>query len=171
MEEVLLVNEQDKVIGVMEKLEAHRKGLLHRALSVFIFNSSQELLLQKRAINKYHSAGLWTNTCCSHPRPEEEIISAAHRRLWEEMAIKCKLIPAFTFTYKASFDNGLIEYEYDHIFIGKTDNKPQLNKEEAEAWKYMTFDNIKKDTILNPTCYTEWFKLSYEKVFTQLSYL
>jgi len=168
MEEVVLVNEQDKAVGVIEKLEAHRKGLLHRAFSVFIFNSSQQLLLQKRALNKYHSAGLWTNTCCSHPRPEEEIIPAAQRRLWEEMAIKCTLVPVFTFIYKAHFDNGLIEHEYDHVFIGKTDNIPKINKEEADEWKYMALKDIKEDIIINPANYTEWFKLSYDRVFKLL---
>lgn len=169
MEEVILVNEEDKAIGVMEKLEAHKKGLLHRAFSIFIFNSSNELLLQQRALHKYHSAGLWTNTCCSHPKPEEEIGKAAQRRLREEMAIECKLTPAFTFIYKVGFDNGLTEHEYDHVFVGLTDDFPEINKEEAEAWKYMSLAKIKEDIARHPDNYTEWFKLSYERVFKALN--
>src|ERR1043165_5827412 len=119
-EQVILVNEIDDEMGVMEKMEAHQKAILHRAFSIFIFNNKNEMLLQQRALNKYHSGGLWTNTCCSHPRPGEDTAAAASRRLKEEMGIETSIAPAFSFIYQADFDNGLVEYEYDHVFIGKS---------------------------------------------------
>jgi|SRR6185437_6926574 len=167
-DQVILVDEKDNATGVMEKLEAHQRGLLHRAFSIFIFNSSKELVLQRRALHKYHSAGLWTNSCCSHPRPGEDIINAANRRLNEEMGIQCQLIPAFSFIYKVSFDNGLIEHEYDHVIIGQSNSQPVINKEEASDWKYRSLMDIKKDITLHPENYTEWFKISYERVFDYL---
>src|SRR5688572_11010720 len=124
MEEVVLVDASDKVVGTMEKMEVHEKGLLHRAFSVFVFNSKRELLMQQRALQKYHSAGLWTNTCCSHPRPGEETISAAKRRLKEEMGLEIELESQFSFIYKTTFGNGLTEHEYDHVYFGFTDQPP-----------------------------------------------
>jgi isopentenyl-diphosphate Delta-isomerase len=135
MEEVILVNKSDEVLGYMEKMEAHKRGLLHRAFSVFIFNNNGELLMQKRASDKYHSGGLWTNTCCSHPRKHESLSTAAQRRLKEEMGMEVSLSPKFHFIYKSSLDQGLIEHELDHVFFGNSDQTPVLNKAEAEDWK------------------------------------
>ncbi|NTE01223.1 isopentenyl-diphosphate Delta-isomerase [Agrobacterium tumefaciens] len=163
-EQVILVDVNDFPVGYMEKLEAHEKGMLHRAFSVFIFNSKDELLLQQRAINKYHSGGLWTNTCCSHPRPEENNLKAANRRLMEEMGMKTDLSYAFNFTYRAEFDNGLIEHELDHVFFGKSDLLPILNREEVENFKYLSLSSLKKELQLNPDEYTPWLKICLEKV-------
>ena len=134
MEKVILVDRKDHKIGLMEKQEAHIKGLLHRAFSVFVFNKNNELLLQKRALHKYHSGGLWTNTCCSHPRENENTLDAANRRLQEEMGVSCKLEFKFNFIYKASLDNKLFEHEFDHVFFGFSDNLPQINKEEVDSF-------------------------------------
>jgi len=159
MEQVILVDGQDKETGVMEKLQAHIEGRLHRALSVFIFNSKGESLLQQRAAGKYHSAGLWTNTCCSHPWPGELIRDAAIRRLYEEMGLKCELRKAFSFIYKASLDHNLTEYEFDHVFIGITDDIPVPDNNEAAGWKYIGWDALLKDADEHPERYTEWFKI------------
>lgn len=164
-EEVILVNENDEQMALMEKLEAHQKGLLHRAFSVFIFNSKNELLLQQRALSKYHSAGLWTNTCCSHPRNGEETLAAAKRRLKEEMGIDCKIEFKSTFIYKADFDNGLIEHELDHIFTGTFSGEPITNPDEVEAYQWLSIDEIKKQMIAKPNNYTAWFKIAIEKFF------
>lgn len=157
-EKVILVNEQDIETGIMPKLEAHEKGLLHRAFSVFIINSKREILLQKRAADKYHSSNLWTNTCCSHPRPDEKISDAAHRRLKEEMGIDCVVFPAFNFIYKAVLDKGLIEHEYDHVFLGISDLAPILNIDEVSDAKYMDIDEFSDDVQKNPDNYTAWLK-------------
>ncbi|MBA4241484.1 MAG: isopentenyl-diphosphate delta-isomerase [Sphingobacteriaceae bacterium] len=162
---VILVDEQDNDIGVMEKIKAHQEGLLHRAFSVFIFNHKDELLLQQRSLSKYHSAGLWTNTCCSHPRPNETIKDAANRRLFEEMGMSCDLKIKTNFIYKTSFENGLIEHELDYVLIGSTNQNPHINKEEVENYKWMSIADIKKDIISNPNQYTSWFKIALEKVF------
>ncbi len=159
MEHVVLVDEQDIETGVMEKIQAHREGRLHRAVSVFIFNSKNELLLQQRAGSKYHSAGLWTNTCCSHPRPGEPAGEAAIRRLLEEMGLNCNLRASFTFVYKAQFDNGLTEHEFDHVFIGITDEAPVPDKTEVADWKYMNPARLEADIKNRPEQYTEWFKI------------
>ena len=164
MEEVILVDQNNNVIGYMEKMEAHEKGLLHRAFSVFIFNSNNELLLQQRAISKYHSGGLWTNTCCSHPRKNEKFIDAANRRLVEEMGMSVELEKAFSFTYKADLDHNLIEHELDWVFIGKSDVFPVINKEEVESYKYINFQDLVKDIDDNPDVYTEWLKICLNKV-------
>jgi isopentenyl-diphosphate Delta-isomerase len=164
MEEVVLVDQNNNVIGYMEKMEAHEKGLLHRAFSVFIFNSNNELLLQQRAISKYHSGGLWTNTCCSHPRKNEKFIDAANRRLVEEMGMSVELEKAFSFTYKADLDHNLIEHELDWVFIGKSDTLPVINKEEVESFKYINFQDLVKDIDDNPDVYTEWLKICLNKV-------
>jgi len=165
MASVILVNEQDLPVGTMEKMEAHVKGELHRAISIFIFNSKGELLLQQRALGKYHSPGLWTNTCCSHPAPGEASMAAAQRRLQEEMGISCKLKHIFWFKYKTTFDNGLTEHELDHIFIGHTDETPSPDPEEAAAWKYAAPAAILEDIKENPARYTVWFRMLAERVF------
>ncbi|MCB0842548.1 MAG: isopentenyl-diphosphate Delta-isomerase [Bacteroidetes bacterium] len=165
MENVILVNKDDCEVGVMEKMEAHQKGLLHRAFSVFLFNKKGEILLQQRAKHKYHSGGLWTNTCCSHPRPGESLSKATQRRLREEMGIKCEMRPAFSFIYKKKFANGLTEHELDHVFLGRFDGTPEINKEEVEAWKYMGLEEIRADLEQNPEDYTAWFKICFFKVY------
>ncbi len=161
---VILVDEIDNQIGVMEKIEAHQKALLHRAVSVFIFNSGGEWILQRRALGKYHSNGLWTNTCCSHPYPGESSLEAAKRRLMEEMGMKCDLKEIFTFTYKASLDNELTEYELDHVFIGISDDLPQINEEEVWEWKAVSKSNLYMDLNINSHMYTVWFRKLYESV-------
>lgn len=168
IEEVILVNVNDEEISTMEKIEAHKKGLLHRAFSIFIFNSKSELLIHKRAMGKYHSEGLWTNTCCSHPRPGEDLINEANRRLMEEMGLSCKLQSAFSFIYKIVFTGGLIEHELDHVIIGKSEQKPLINKNEVSEWKYISLEELRKDASKNPDKYTEWFLMCYEKSFTHL---
>lgn len=162
---VILVDEQDNDIGVMEKLQAHQQGLLHRAFSVFIFNDKQELLMQQRALSKYHSAGLWTNTCCSHPRPNETIKDAANRRLYEEMGMSCDLTIKTNFIYKTPFENGLTEHEFDYVLVGNTNQNPQINKNEVESFKWMSILDIKNDIISHPDHYTSWFKIALEKAF------
>lgn len=164
-EYVILVDENDNEIGVMEKMKAHREGLLHRAFSVFIFNDKDELLLQQRALSKYHSGGLWTNTCCSHPRPNETIKDAAHRRLFEEMGLSCELKIKTNFIYKSPFENGLTEHELDYVLIGNTNQNPHINKEEVENFKWMSVSDIKKELQNNPDSYTTWFKIAIEKLF------
>ncbi len=161
---VVLVNQEDKEIGKMEKMEAHQKGLLHRAFSVFVFNDQNELMIHQRALSKYHSAGLWTNTCCSHQKVGESSINAAHRRLIEEMGFDCKLEKAFEFTYRAELENGLIENEYDHVFIGKYNQLPNINSDEVNDWKWISIENLNLELQSNPNLYTEWFKLSWKKV-------
>jgi isopentenyl-diphosphate Delta-isomerase len=159
MEQVVLVDEQDNETGIMEKLQAHLEGRLHRAISVFIYNSEGALLLQQRAPGKYHSAGLWTNTCCSHPRPGETAIDAARRRLYEEMGIGCELKEVFSFVYKARLENDLTEHEYDHVFAGVTDAVPSPDESEVSGWKYVNTDTLAADIETNPEQYTEWFKI------------
>ena len=168
MIEVQLVNPNDEPIGSMEKLEAHQKGLLHRAISVLIFNSKGEMLLQRRALKKYHSPGLWTNTCCSHPYPFEIPEDAASRRLNEEMNIESKLNFAFKFIYKTEFSNGLIENELDHVFIGYSDETPHLNTDEAVAFRWVTIKDLHRDIEKNPENYTVWFKIIIEEHLKQV---
>ena len=164
MEEVILVNEQDQQIGIMEKMAAHIVPRLHRAFSIFIFNSKGELLLQQRAFSKYHSPGLWTNTCCSHPQQGESLEAATARRLMEEMGMSCDMHEVFTFIYKAPVGLGLIEHEFDHVFFGYSDDSPVINTDEVAAWKYMNLDDIEEDMKAHPECYTEWFKISFDEV-------
>ena len=164
MERVVLVDGNDVEIGVMEKIEAHQKGLLHRAFSVFIFNNKGEMLLQQRSLKKYHSGGLWTNACCSHPKPFETTISAAHRRLQEEMGFEVKLVKAFDFTYKAAFLNGLTEHEYDHVFMGITDELPLPDPAEVASFRYMDNVLLGFEISENPDEFTAWFKICLEKV-------
>ena len=164
---IILVDENDNELGLMEKLEAHQKGLLHRAFSVFLLNDSNQLLLQKRALNKYHSPGLWTNTCCSHPRKNEKIIDAAHRRLFEEMGIKNDLKPFTSFIYKAEFDNGLIEHEFDYVVVGSFIGDPIINKLEVCDWKWEDLDLLKTKLNTNPNDYTEWFKIIFLEFYNK----
>lgn len=164
MEFVQLVDEQDNNLGVMEKMQAHREAKLHRALSVFIFNSKGEMLLQRRAAHKYHSGGLWTNTCCSHPRPEEPTLEAAHRRLFEEMGMSCDLQHQFSFIYKAELDNELTEHELDHVYFGISDKEAHPNSEEVAEWKYESVESISQDIQKQPELFTEWFKLIFDQV-------
>lgn len=148
----------------MEKMEAHYKGVLHRAFSIILLNNRGELLLQKRAANKYHSAGLWTNTCCSHPRPGESDMDAAQRRLQEEMGITCELTEAFSFTYKADLGDGLFEHEFDHVFTGTYSSRPEVNPDEVADWLYMAPEMIARDLKEHPEEYTYWFKILYEEL-------
>jgi isopentenyl-diphosphate delta-isomerase len=165
---VVLVDENDNQTGLMEKIEAHRKAMLHRAVSVFIIDSRGEWILQKRAPHKYHSKGLWTNTCCTHPLPGESEEESASRRLMEEMGIQSSLKKLFTFVYKEKMENGLTEYEYDHVFWGISDNTPVINANEVESWLKISFDKLHKSIIDQPDLYTYWFKEIYQKVNAQI---
>lgn len=167
-EKVILVDKNDNQVGLMPKLEAHEKGILHRAFSIFIFNSKYELLLQKRASSKYHSGGLWTNTCCSHPKEGEDTLDAANRRLDEEMGIKTSLRKVYDFIYKAELDNQLTEHEFDHVFYGVCDNNPILNKDEAEDFKWVDMETLNNDIIKNEDNYTVWFKIAFEYFYNYL---
>ena len=164
IEKVILVDKNDNELGTMEKQEAHVKGLLHRAFSVFIFNDKNELLLQRRAVNKYHSGGLWTNTCCSHPRQNEKTEDAAKRRLLEEMGMRSILKKQFDFVYKAKLDNNLYEHEFDHVFFGFTNDLPIINPEEVEEYTYKTLEDIGNEMKTIPDKYTEWFKICFREV-------
>jgi isopentenyl-diphosphate delta-isomerase len=168
-EQVILVNDQDDQIGLMPKMEAHKKGVLHRAFSVFIFNSKNELMLQQRAAHKYHSPLLWTNTCCSHQRDGETNIEAGTRRLSEEMGFTTALKEVTTFIYKAPFDNGLTEHEFDHVMTGFYEMDPVINKEEVEAWKWMPVEAIKSDIESNSEIYTAWFKIIFKNFYTHIN--
>jgi isopentenyl-diphosphate Delta-isomerase len=163
-EEVILVDESDQPLGTMEKMEAHRRAVLHRAFSVFIFNSSGEMLLQQRAPDKYHSAGLWTNACCSHPRPGEDTREAAVRRLREELGFTTNLEKLFDFTYKSEFDNGLTEYEFDHVFVGTYDEAIYANKTEVSDCRYYSTENIRELLQHEPDKFTSWFHLAFPLV-------
>lgn len=163
-EKVVLVDNKDNAIGLMNKQEAHVKGVLHRAFSVFIFNSQNQLLLQQRAFSKYHSGGMWTNTCCSHPRDKEPVISAGKRRLKEEMGMNCELKKVFDFIYKAKMENNLYEHEFDHVLFGYSDDLPEINKEEVEGYNYKSLDDIQVDIQVNPEAYTQWFKICFNEV-------
>ncbi|CAM1367632.1 isopentenyl-diphosphate Delta-isomerase [Tenacibaculum soleae] len=167
-EQVILVDEQDNQIGLMEKIEAHEKALLHRAFSVFVFNDKKELMLQQRAANKYHSPLLWTNTCCSHQRSGETNLAAGKRRLQEEMGFVCELKEVFSFIYKAPFDNGLTEHELDHVMVGDFNEHPNINKEEVESYKWMTLEAVKKDIEDKPEIYTAWFKIIFKESYETL---
>lgn len=167
-EYVVLVDELDNKVGLMEKMEAHINPILHRAFSIFIFNSKNEMLLQQRALSKYHTPGLWTNTCCSHPRDGESLHDATKRRLQEEMGMQCELKEAFSFIYKADVMQGLVEHEFDHVFIGTSDDLPIINKDEVESFRYDTVENIKADIERNPQHYTAWFKIAFDKLIETL---
>lgn len=164
-EQVILVNEQDEPIGLMPKMEAHEKAVLHRAFSVFIVNKNKEIMLQQRAAHKYHSPLLWTNTCCSHQRSGETNIEAGTRRLFEEMGFTAPLTELFHFIYKAPFDNGLTEHELDHVMLGYYDDAPQINPEEVADWKWMTVPDIREDMTKHPEHYTVWFRIIFDKFY------
>jgi len=164
LNKLILVDEHDVPVGTAEKMEAHEKALLHRAFSVFIFNSKGEMLLQQRAKNKYHSGGLWTNACCSHPYSEQDIVAAAEKRLFEEMGFSTPLTKAFEFVYKAGFDNGLTEHEYDHVFIGIYDGAIAPDKEEVNDFCFKRLAAIKESLSLHPDQYTVWFKIAFAKM-------
>ena len=165
---VVLVNQNDEKIGLMPKMEAHEKGVLHRAFSILIFNRNKELMLQKRNLNKYHSPGLWTNTCCSHQRDGESNINAGMRRLKEEMGFSAELRELDSFIYKVKFENGLIEHELDHILVGEYNSEIKPNFEEVDDWKWMDLEDIKNDIKINSDKYTEWFKIIMENNYNQL---
>ena len=167
-EKVILVNEKDEQIGLMEKIEAHEKALLHRAFSVFVFNDKNELMIQQRALSKYHSPGLWTNTCCSHQREGESNIEAGKRRLQEEMGFSTELKDTISFIYKAPFDNGLTEHEFDHILIGNFEGTPELNPDEVASWKWVSLEDLEADMKKNPHIYTEWFKIIFDKYYSHI---
>ena len=169
--DVILVDEQDVQTGIMEKMEVHQKALLHRAFSIFIFNDNGEILLHKRAEKKYHSAGLWTNACCSHPQPGEEILAAAEIRLQEEMGFCTILTKAFDFIYKAPFDNGLTEHEFDHVFIGTYNGDILPNADEVSNYCFKSMEEIKDSVQSHPKKYTEWFKIAFPKMETYLQSL
>jgi isopentenyl-diphosphate delta-isomerase len=164
-EKVILVDTKDNPIGLMNKIEAHEKAVLHRAFSVFVLNDNNELMLQQRAHHKYHSPLLWTNTCCSHQRENESNIQAGTRRLREEMGFETELKEMFHFIYKAPFDNGLTEHELDHVMLGYYNEMPNINKDEVESWKWMKIEDIKNDMITNPDIYTVWFKIIFEEFY------
>jgi len=159
MTHVILVDERDNEVGTMEKMEAHEKGLLHRAFSIVLFNSKGEILLQKRSGKKYHSGGLWTNACCSHPMPSEETAEAARRKLKHEMGIDLQPVYAYKFMYQIKVNAHLMEHEYDHVYIGTFDGEPVINKDEVEDWKLMDLFSLRKDVHQNPEHYTYWFRL------------
>ena len=163
MEHVILVDEQDNNIGTMEKMEAHHKGVLHRAFSILLFNAKGEVLLQKRAISKYHSGGLWTNTCCSHPLPDESMQHATHRKLMQEMGINVPLRFAYKFIYKTKLDKNLTEHELDHVFTGEFDGVPMINSDEVEDWKFIDLPSLRESIKSHPDSYTVWFKLIMER--------
>lgn len=160
IEKVILVDEQDNEIGSMEKIEAHEKALLHRAFSIFIFNDEGQMMLQQRALTKYHSPGLWTNTCCSHPRPGELLYDATRRRIVEEMGFLCDMEEMFSFIYKAPFDHGLTEHELDHVFFGRYNGEPEVNHDEVAAWKWMELNALLVDMEKDPEGYTVWFRIA-----------
>ena len=167
-EKVILVSKNDDQLGLMGKMEAHEKGVLHRAFSVFVFNKKGELLLQQRALEKYHSPGLWTNTCCSHQRDGESNIDAGKRRLEEEMGFSCSLEEVFWFVYKASFENGLTEHELDHVMVGYYQEDPEINKEEVASFRWMPLEDVKDDILNHPDLYTEWFKIIFNEYYQRL---
>lgn len=169
-ERVILVDEDDQEIGIAEKLNAHREGKLHRAFSIFVFNSEGKLLLQNRAGAKYHSGGLWSNTCCSHPRPEEHVGKAAHRRLQEEMGFDCDLQEIFSFIYKVKLNNDLFEHEYDRVFVGKFDGEPSPNPKEVDDWKWICLEELRKDIQENPGSYTYWLRICIDKVMCHVEH-
>lgn len=171
MDEVILVDDKDNQIGTKEKLKAHEDADLHRAFSIFIFNNKGDVMLQRRAITKYHSGGLWTNTCCSHPRPNETTDKAAHRRLREEMGFDCPLTEVFSFIYKVPLDHGLTEHEFDHVFTGIFEDTPIINGDEVEEWKWISPADLIEDMETRPKAYTFWFNLVAKDVLEKAGYL
>ncbi|MFN6075089.1 MAG: isopentenyl-diphosphate Delta-isomerase [Fluviicola sp.] len=168
MELLILVDENDQEIGSMEKMEVHEKGLLHRAFSILIFNSKNEMLLQQRALSKYHSGGLWTNTCCSHPRKEESTLQAANRRLIEEMGFSTELEEKFSFIYRAELDKNMIEHELDHVFFGTFEGEFQFNREEVNAIRWISISDLIQEIKDSPSSFTEWFKILMNEYLDKL---
>ncbi|MCG8405044.1 MAG: isopentenyl-diphosphate Delta-isomerase [Phycisphaerales bacterium] len=168
MEQVILVDEHDSPIGVEEKLRAHQNGgRLHRAFSIFVFNGREELLLQQRATQKYHFGGLWSNTCCGHPRPDESLDAAAKRRLREEFGFETDLQEQFAFIYEAhDAASGLTEHEFLHVFVGRFDGKPSPTRSEIDAWRWTGLKDIRRDLQVSPLRYTPWFRIAIEKLGT-----
>lgn len=167
-EQVILVDALDREIGLEEKMQAHREGKLHRAISVFLFNDAGQMLLQQRALSKYHSGGQWSNACCSHPRQGETLLAAATRRLGEELGVHCELEKVFEFTYRVDLDQGLTEHEYDHVFVGRFNGSPRLNPDEACAWKWIDIDELEEDVLLHPERYTAWFKIIVKEFLSSM---
>lgn len=167
IENVVLVDALDSEIGLMEKMQAHREARLHRAFSVFLWNDKNELLLQQRQLDKYHCGGLWTNTCCSHPRAGERLENAVERRLKEELDIVCETNWMYSFIYKADLGDGLYEHELDHVFFGKFSGVPNPNKEEVVNWKFVGIDELKQDLSKNPDKYTPWFKIIFAEALNR----
>jgi isopentenyl-diphosphate delta-isomerase len=164
--EVILVNESDEPTGVMDKMQAHQTGLLHRAFSIFIFNRNGDMLLQQRSDFKYHSPGLWTNACCSHPAPGEDTLAAAYRRLDEELGFETELSEVFTFTYRTTFNNGLTEHEFDHVFTGVYDDEIEADAEEVKDYQYLPLDEIALQLQKNPEKFTSWFLIAFPQIQT-----
>ncbi|UWG96670.1 isopentenyl-diphosphate Delta-isomerase [Dehalobacter sp. DCM] len=168
-ETVILVDEQDREVGIMEKMEAHRQGLRHRAFSIFVFNDKHELLIHKRAATKYHSEDLWTNTCCSHPRPGEDLMSAATRRLMEEMGFTCPLKEIFVFQYTVALDKEMTENEIDHVFIGEYNRDPVPNPDEVSDYQWIRLDQLADQVRKKPEEYTYWFAIALKRVIRYFS--
>lgn len=166
--EVIAVNENDEVVGFVEKMEAHRKGILHRAISVLVFNENNEWLLQQRAAHKYHSGLLWSNTACTHPMQNENTIDAATRRLNEEMGMESELEKKFSFVYRAELDGDMVEHELDHVFFGVSNNQPEINKEEVASYRYVSTEDLQTEINMFPDQFTEWFKMLFERVKMEL---
>jgi isopentenyl-diphosphate delta-isomerase len=171
MNEIILVNDLDEIMGSEEKIKVHREGILHRAFSILVFNSKNELLLQKRTKTKYHSGGLWSNTCCGHQNKGETLEISAKRRLKEEMNLDCELEEIFSFRYYTSFNDGLIENEIDHVFTGYSNSNPILNQEEAEDYKWISLRDLEKDILENSNKYTSWFKIIFNKYLQKIKVL
>lgn len=163
-QQVILVDPEDQMTGIMEKMEAHEKGVLHRAFSIFIFNGKGEMLLQQRALHKYHSGGLWTNACCSHPAPGEDTMGAAHRRLQEELGFDTTLEKVFDFVYREEVGQGLIENEFDHVFVGYYEDEIAFNPEEVMAVASRPVGAIRQALQDDPEQYTTWFRLAFPKM-------
>lgn len=163
-DDVILVDAEDRQIGTESKMPAHVSGKLHRAFSIFIFSANGQVMLQQRAFAKHHSGGLWTNTCCSHPRPGETTDAAAHRRLREEMGFDCALEHKFSFIYRAELDHGLIEHEFDHVFTGQFDGAPEINSHEAAAWRWADSAEVDREIVANQQNYTVWFRIAWQQL-------
>lgn len=163
-DDIILVDKDDNQIGTGEKMEVHRKGTLHRAFSVFVWNDQGHLMMQQRALSKYHTPGLWSNTCCSHPKPGEETIEAAKKRTQEEMGFTCELEEEMCIIYRSQFDNDLIEHEYDHVLFGRYNGEPNINPAEVNAWKWISINDLLNDVKANPDNYTVWFKIILDRL-------
>ncbi|MCU5772910.1 isopentenyl-diphosphate Delta-isomerase [Erwiniaceae bacterium BAC15a-03b] len=168
--EVILVDHLDRPTGRMEKLEVHEKGLLHRAVTVYVFNSQHQLLLQQRASDKYHCGGLWSNTCCGHPYPLESTQHAAERRLYEEMGMRLTLTPMFELSYNLPMSNGLTEHEYGHVYFAVSDDLPRLNPQEADNWCYASIEEVTRRVEQDPDAFTPWFLHTFARIPQQLKY-